>query len=467
MTYLARNFDHAPVEQGVVGACLMDAVRLDGVLGRLAASDFQEPIHVQIMDVLASLRAEGRTPSTESVVMHLGDSEIVPGLSLRGYLARVRDAAVASVFGSWQDAVELIRDQSQRRRLSEIGNEVVTASVASPETVTSIAERAVGLLDDVLAKQRSGKAQRYGLGAAARAALALLDIEEKRNPTTGLEELDRMTGGWPRGQLSILAGRPGMGKSAAAVMALRRAAAAGLECMCFSLEMGAEQLGARLLTDVAYSAASPIEYEAVEQRRLDDRQRARLTSAVGIVEKLPVVIEEQRGLTVAELCARTRKHQAKLSRDGRRLDVLIVDHIGLLRPSSRYAGNREREMAEISDALATLAKDLDLAVVGLCQLNRAVEGRDNKRPSLADLRASGAIEEDASVVCFIYRPAYYLAITSHDDPAAETERRTLLEACRNRIEFVVAKNRNGRTGVVEAFVDIGANAIRSKNFGRK
>lgn len=466
MTYLARNFDHCPVEQAVIGACIMDAVRLDAVRSRLNPEDFQEAVHVQIVEVLGSLRAEGRTPSIASVVLHLGDVEVVPGLHLRAYLARAADAALHSHFGNWQDAVEVIRDQAQRRRLSQIGNEVSTAAVASPETVGSIAEKAVSALDDVIAAQRAGKAQRYDCAAAARAALALLDRPDVRNPTIGLEDLNRVTGGLPRGQAAILAGRPGMGKSTAGLMTLRRAAAAGHRCIFFSLEMTAEQIGARLLADVAYTQAAPIAYEDIEAKRIDDRARSRLHAATETIANLPIVIEEQRGLTVAELCARTRKHQTRLSRDGTALDLLVVDHIGLLRPSSRYAGNREREMAEISDALATLAKDLDIAVLGLCQLNRAVEGRENKRPSLADLRASGAIEEDASLVYFVYRPAYYLATTSFDDPSVEAERLVRLDAMKNSLEFIVAKNRNGRTGVVEAFVDIGANAIRSKSFAR-
>jgi replicative DNA helicase len=467
VSYLVRDFDHAPVEQGVVGACLLDAIRLDSVLSRLSPADFQETVHIHIMDVLSSLRAEGRTPSSESVVLHLGDTEIVAGLSLRGYLGKLKDAAVASAFGSWQDAVELIRDQAQRRRLSEIGNEVATASISSPENVASIAEKAVSALDDVLAAQRAGKVQRYDLGAAARSALALLDREEVRNPTWGHEDLDRMTGGLPRGQTTVLAGRPAMGKSTVGLMTVRRAAAKGLNCVLFSLEMTAEQIGSRLMADAAYIASSPIAYEDIEAKRIDDRARSRLEKAADDIAKLPVIVEEQRGLTSSELCARARKHHARLAREGKRLDILVVDHIGLLRPSSRYAGNREREMAEISDALATLAKDLDIAVLALCQLNRGVEGRESKRPSLADLRASGAIEEDASLVCFVYRPAYYLATTSFDNPDVEAERVMRLEASRNDIEFIVAKNRNGRCGTVEAFCDIGANAIRSKNFGSR
>lgn len=123
-----------------------------------------------------------------------------------------------------------------------------------------------------------------------------------------------------------------------------------------------------------------------------------------------------------------------------------------------------REVAEISDALASLAKELNVAVVALCQLNRGVEGRDIKRPTLADLRDSGAIEEDANNVTFVYRPAYYLE-HMRAEGAAEAKRLAKLDECRNSLEFIVAKNRNGRVGIVDAFVDIGANAIRDKAYG--
>lgn len=464
MSYLAREFDHAPPEQTVLGACLNNGQILDEVLSQISTTDLIEPIHVKIFSVLAKLRSDGRTPSEQSVLLHLGNVDVLPDLSLQSYLNRLfLHFAQGS---SYKDALEIIREQSFRRQLGVIGTELLDASVACSDTICEIGGRAVSSLDDVLAAHRMGKSQRYHLGMAAKAALTQLTAEDRRNPTTGLTELDRMTGGLPRGQSTIIAGRPGMGKSTAGTMFLRRCGTAGLNCLAFSLEMGAEQLGARLLTDAAYTQAAPIYYEDFEQKRIDERSKERLQAAAELIEKLPVVIEEQRGLTVAELCARTRKHHARLQADGKSLDVVVIDHISIVRASSRYAGNHEREMAEISGALATLAKDLDVAVVALCQLNRGVEGRENKRPSLSDLRASGAIEEDASLVCFVFRPAYYLGILTCDDPADEARRVALLADCKHKLEFIVAKNRNGRCGTVEAFCDIGASAIRSKTFGR-
>jgi replicative DNA helicase len=125
-----------------------------------------------------------------------------------------------------------------------------------------------------------------------------------------------------------------------------------------------------------------------------------------------------------------------------------------------------REIAETTDGVATLAKNLDVPVIGLCQLNRAVEGRENKRPTLSDLRDSGAIEEDASVIIFLYRAAYYLDKEREDDMEAERKRIALLEGSKNKIELQVAKNRNGRVGIVDAFIDIGANALRNGSFAR-
>lgn len=466
MTYLAHQFDHAPAEQSVIAICLHDASRLDVVLGKLSPSDFVEPIHQQIMQVLAELRAGGRSPSVESIILHLGDKEVVPGMTLRGYLIKLSDGLVTGQLGPWQDATEVLFDQAQRRNLHAIGTELAAAAVACPDTVVEIVARGLTALDDAIAAQRVGRCQVYDLRGSANFALQHLENAGHDYPTTGLDGLDELLGGWPRGQLSIVAGRPGMGKSTAALMSLLTAAKAGSSCLFYSLEMGAEQIGARLLTDLAYSIAQPIFYEDVLHRRVDERQRARLARAADLLDQLPVLVEEQRGVTVGELCAKTRKQRGKLFREGKRLDIIFVDHILLLRPSSKHAGNRVREVAEISDALATLAKELEVAVVGLCQLNRSVESRENKRPSLSDLRDSGAIEEDASSVTFLYRPAYYLENLRYDDADAEAERLRILQACRNRIELLVAKNRNGRTGVIEAFIDIGASVLRDKLFAK-
>jgi replicative DNA helicase len=236
-----------------------------------------------------------------------------------------------------------------------------------------------------------------------------------------------------------------------------------------------EQLGARLLTDMAYDHKQPIEYEDILFRRAEKlrpharrlqaaRERIKALTEPADLQTPLIKIVEQRGLTVGEIVAQSRKHAALLHRQGKRLSSVFVDHIGLIVPSRRNGDRRDREVAESTNGLATLAKDIDAAVIGMCQLNRKVEGRDNKRPDLADLRDSGAIEEDASVVVFLYRESYYLAKQRFDDADAENARQRQLEATKYKLELIVAKNRNGRVDVTDAYCDIGANAIRNASF---
>lgn len=452
------------VEQAVLGRCLAQPEALVAACGALVAGDFSDPLHGAIFEAMRAMQADGRSPSIESVAAAMPGVAVAEDLPLREYLRRMVRGVLDGLGFSPRDAVETLRDASMRRRLigmAGYASELATSGASMADIVSDVTAE----IDEIAAGLRAGKRSVYDGSGAIDAAMAHLDGHEGSYPTTGLTDLDRILGGWPRGQLSILAGRPGMGKSAAATSALLRAARKGFAALFFSLEMTREQMGARLASDLAFVAASPIFYEDILHRRIDDRARARLAEARRHLHGAPMQIEEQRGLTLSEIAARSRKHAAQLDRDGQRLEVIFVDHIGLVRASNRYAGNRVREVAEISDGLATLAKELDCAVVGLCQLNRSVESRDNKRPSLADLRDSGAIEEDASTVTFIYRPAYYLENRHEDIPERESERLVQLEACRNTLEFVVAKNRNGRTGAVRAWCEIGANAIRDAAYG--
>jgi replicative DNA helicase len=218
-----------------------------------------------------------------------------------------------------------------------------------------------------------------------------------------------------------------------------------------------------MLSDLSYTHDAPIYYEEILKRRLAPGHRQRIERAAAAMDVLPIIAEEQRDLTLAEICSRSRKMANEFDRKGKKLSVIVVDHMGLVLPSSRYKGNRVNEVTEISNGLATLAKDLDCAVIALCQLNRGVEGRENKRPGMADLRDSGAIEQDASLLLFSYRPAYYLR-DRLDDPSAEHARQMALSACRNKLEIIVAKQRNGKLATIDCFVDIGANAIRNASY---
>jgi replicative DNA helicase len=453
-----------PAEQALIGHCMIKPHEIGEIAAALDINAVSEPFHKRALEILFELHATGRTPSLESLIAVTGNDELAPMVTVRDYMRRIMSEAIIGGSAPWRDAVEVIHDGNSREELLAIGSLLSTASSSAKVAIPDIVSNAVSRLDDVAARA-TGKCKTYDAREAAGMALEHLDSEGGRWPTTGLSDLDRMLGGWPVGQLSIIAARPSMGKSAAATGAVLSAIRKGHATMFFSLEMVGVQIGARLLTDLAYTTPSPVMYEDIIMKRkelIGDIGRRRINGAQELLDKLPLKIDEQRGLAMADIVARSRKHANELARYGEKLELIVVDHIGLVKPSSRYAGNRVREVAEISDGLATLAKDLDCAVVGLCQLNRAVEGRENRRPTLSDLRDSGAIEEDAATVTFLYRHAYYLERVREDDPEKEMVRRQLLDACKHDIEYSVAKNRNGRCGLVDAWVDIGANAIRDK-----
>jgi replicative DNA helicase len=170
--------------------------------------------------------------------------------------------------------------------------------------------------------------------------------------------------------------------------------------------------------------------------------------------------EQQAGLNVSQIAARSRKHKAALERQGKTLDVVMIDHLGLVQATNRYAGNRTHEIEETTCALKALAKELNIAVVALCQLNRAVEGRDDKRPTLADLRDSGAIEQDADLIIFLFREEYYLSRSPFKSPAEEDRRVARLAQVRNRLDLIIGKSRNGPTGTVSIFFNASCNAAR-------
>ena len=453
-------------EQVLLGILLNRPDLAPEILAKIEPGDIVEPLHAQIVDAIAAIIADERTVSVPGLIARLGsDEEIVAGLTVDGYIRRLGREGLSHFATPPKALLEVLRDARIRRELSLIGETILRFASSGTVPIADLTADAVSRLDDVAALAKPAKRRSYTGAQAGILALEHAQGTGGSYPISGLKDLDDMLGGWPRGQLSIVAGRPGMGKSAAATAIVLGAAKKGFASQFFSLEMTGEQLGARLLTDLAYTAQRPIYYEDIARRTVDERDLARLQEAQTRLEGLPLRIEEQGGLTLSEIASRARKHAAELDRNGEKLELLVVDHMLLVKASQRYAGNRVREVGEISNGLAALAKELDTSVVALCQLNRGVEGQDNKRPSLSHLRDSGTIEEDASLVCFVYRPAYYLENTRFDNPEAETKRLEALEACRNTLEFVIAKNRNGRTGLVKAYVDIGANAIRNLAYG--
>lgn len=462
-------------EIAILARCMAQPDSIPEIVDKIVPEDFEHPFLARCFRTIGGLHAEGRKPSIESLVAELGNDELEPRLTVRQFLFELATQGVGGYFLPIGDAIEVVRDRAQRRTLAVLGANLM-AGTAGTKSVASLIEDAAAGLDDVSSSFRESKRSTYTAGGASDVVFAHLDGPENTAPKTGLADLDALLGGWPKGELSVVAARPGMGKSCFATNALLQAAKATHGCMFFSLEMTARQLGSRLLTDwlygyvkpgVTYScdqASQPVLYQDLLRRNKNGFKRKDLEAARDALARLPITIEEQRGLTITDIATRARKLADKHDKDGGTLDVLFVDHMLLVKPSSRYSGNRVREVAEISDGLASLAKELNCAVVALCQLNRGVEGRESKRPTLSDLRDSGAIEEDASTVTFLYRPHYYLEQKKPEDVEAQKKHEELLAEKRTVLEFIVAKNRNGAVGIVEAFVEIGANAVRNKGW---
>ena len=308
-------------ERAVIAACLIKPVRIAEIAGRIHPDDIVNPLHRRVLEALIAIAEEGRTPSIEALAANFGATEeVAPRVTLRGYLLDIAKQGADGLFLPWLDAVEVVIDQSRRRRLAAIGSHLTQGSTLATRA-SDLATEAVGMIDNVLADMRTGQRLSYDAGGAGAAALARLDSDARAYPTTGLEDLDKMIGGWPLGQLSVVAGRPGAGKSAVATSTLLRTAKTGIPAAFFSLEMTREQLGSRMLADLAYTRNAPIMYEDILNRRVDSGRRHRLEEAQSRLAQLPISIEEQQGLSVAEIAARSRKIAATATRAGQRLRV--------------------------------------------------------------------------------------------------------------------------------------------------
>lgn len=319
------------------------------------------------------------------------------------------------------------------------------AHLSSDTGIQGLAGAASQLLDDLSAAfQAGGSAQDYAYA--------------------GSRELASVIGGWRRGRFYILAGRPGMGKTTTGLSWLLRTAAKGHGVMFFSLEMGRSELTEIALCDIAYDRRARIEYRdisttSVTKPGFEDKFAA-IAGASRKLANIPFVISDKAGQTIAEIRSQAQQYAQRLAAEGKRLEVICIDHLNLIRASDRYQGSKTAETEEVSMALKQLAKELQCAVLCLCQLNRGVEGREEKRPNLSDLRWSGAIEQDADVVMFVYREAYYLERSKHDDMAHETDRLSKLERARNKLEVTFGKHRGGPCPVLEFYCDMGCGAVR-------
>ncbi len=444
-------------EQALLGAILVNNDAFFRVSDFLEARHFSEELHRRIYEVTSSLIRAGKIANPITLKTFLTEVDL-GGITVSQYLARL--AAEATTVINAEDYGRTIHDLAVRRDLITIGEDMVNAAYeadvdSSPREQIEEAERKLFGLAET-GRYDSGF-QRFSdaLTAAIDMAAAAYNRDGHLSGiATGLADLDRMMGGLQSSDLVILAGRPGMGKTALVTnIAFNVAKAYQAEKQpdgtlktvnggivgFFSLEMSAEQLATRI---VAEQSGVP----SYKIRRGDIREDEfyRITDAAREMQTVPLYIDQTGGISIAQLVARARRLKRQKG-----LDLLIVDYLQLLSGSSKKGENRVQELTEITTGLKALAKELAVPVVALSQLSRQVEQRDDKRPQLSDLRESGSIEQDADVVMFVFREEYYL---KNKEPKMGTEEyfkwQTEMEQAHGKAEVIIGKQRHGPTGTV-------------------
>jgi replicative DNA helicase len=459
MTETIETLPHdIDTEQALLGAVLANSNVAEHIHASFDARRFYEPLHGRIYAVIMRLIGEGTHISVLTVAPYFRDEPPINDLTVKQYLGRLISASLNEMRSAGELA-RIVKDYADRREMISAYQDGIELAKNFEVSVAQSAAEGVKILDGIICSSRAVQPW-VTVEQSSQAYIDELD-KPKRNNTipTGFNHYDRMTGGFKRGRYDLLAGRTGMGKSAMAVKLAINPAKRGFGVLMFSMEMDPEELTGRMLSSIAWEDGGCVEYSEAEKGRLTREQKDRLRKADERLKRLPIILDTDSALTMAAISARGRRHQARLAGQGITLGVIIVDHIGLVKPSNRYKGNMTAELGEVSQGLRALAKDLNVAVLGLAQLNREVENRDYKRPLLSDLRWSGDLEQDAYVVGLLYRPAYYLKDKHKDGSDEEIERLKLLSECQHDLELSIAKNRGGPTGTVNLWAHMGANHI--------
>jgi replicative DNA helicase len=463
-------------EQALLGAILVNNEALYRVTDFLEPQHFFEPIHRQIYDISRSLIRTGKLASPVTLKTFLPADLDIAGLALAQYLARL--AAEATTIINAVDYGRTVYDLAIRRELIQIGEDMVNVAFDAPVDFAprdQIEDAERRLYDLAETGRYGGGFQKFetALATAIDMAAAAYQREGKLSGlATGLKDLDTKMGGLQKSDLIILAGRPGMGKTALATNVAYNVARAwrgevradghietanGGIVGFFSLEMSAEQLATRIIAEQTGIPSSTIRRGGIQELDFE-----KIRDVAIELQHLHLFIDETGGLTVAQLAARARRLKRQKG-----LDLLVIDYIQLLQGSTRRAlEGRVQEVTEITTSLKALAKELNVPVLALSQLSRQVENRDDKRPQLSDLRESGSIEQDADVVLFVFREEYYL---SNKEPRPGTDEHTKwqldMAQVHGKAEVIIGKQRHGPTGTVNLQFD--ASVTRFDNLERE
>ncbi len=450
-------------EQALLGAILNNNAALDKVIDFLKPEHFADSTHRKIFELCITMSERGDTADPLTLKRVMDGTPELERVGGPNYLIQVANSVIGII--NTEQYGRLIHELYIRRQLINVGEEVVNdafdeASEMSAENQIRKAEESLYQLATTGETSKSFTTFAQALKQSVEMTGTAMQSSGLSGVTSGLRDLDRQLGGLHKSDLIILAGRPGMGKTALSTTIAYNAAHSKMEdpngpgavTAFFSMEMSAEQLATRLLSNEAQ-----IPGHRMRTGKIDNDEFFRLTAAVRDLERVPLYIDDTPGLSVGAIRTRARRLQRQAN-----LGMVVVDYLQLLSPGAtgRKEGNRVQELSEMTRGLKILAKELNVPVIVLSQLSRAVESRDDKRPQLSDLRESGSIEQDADMVLFVYRDHYYKKARAPQKKDGETD-----EAYQARVaqfeeelsetehvsECIVAKQRHGPTGTVKLF----------------
>ncbi len=416
-------------EQSVLGSMFLSKYALQKCIEGLTSDQFYSDANGKIFNVISSLSENGSAIDLTTVTAELDKRKELKQVGGVEYLSEI--ASLVPSAANVDEYIKIVEEKAILRRLIDSATEIATDGYQSTEDISEILDRAEKKILNVV-KTRKGTEFRTIQDVLFKTQADLEKLSQNKGDITGLAtgfyDLDKITSGLHPNELIIIAARPAMGKTAFALNLATNIAMNNKKTVAlFNMEMGAEQLATRMLASVGQ-----IELGKLISGRLEHNDWKRVNEAISRLADTKIFIDDTPGMTISEIRAKCRRLAS--SSDG--LDIVIIDYLQLISGGTKYAGNRQQEIAEISRSLKTLAMELEIPVIALAQLSRSVEGRDDKRPILSDLRESGSIEQDADIVAFLYRDDYYNKEAAIDEYTSKSE-------------FIIGKHRNGPTTTID------------------
>ena len=427
-TLIKKIMPHSmEAEQAVIGSMLMDRDAMESALEILQPDDFYGRQYGTLFQAIRELNTENKPVDLVTLQERLKENNVPEELAGMDFIREVLGSVPTSANVKYY--AKIVKEKSLMRRLIRTTEEITAQCYQGTDNVEALMDSTEKKIFNLM--QSRGGGDFTPIRQVVINALERIEAASKQNGSitgvsTGFIDLDYQTSGMQPSDLILVAARPSMGKTAFVLnMAQHMAFRDNITTAIFSLEMSKEQLVNRL-----FSLESKVDAQVLRNGRLEDSDWERLIESAEIIGNSNLIIDDTPSISIAELRSKCRKYKMEMN-----LGVIIIDYLQLMSGSSggKSSTSRQQEISDISRSLKAVARELNVPVIALSQLSRAVEQRDDKRPMLSDLRESGAIEQDADVVMFIYRDDYY---------NKESEKK-------NIAEIIVAKQRNGQVGTVE------------------